>query len=53
MNVQVVKRRVEFDKIQKVGVSPYQDDFVILYVQDDYATVFTTVFKTEMLTVLQ
>ncbi len=32
--------------------SPYQDDFLILHVRDEYDTVLETVLKTEFLTLL-
>lgn len=32
--------------------SPYQDDFVVLHVRDEYDTVLETVLKTEFLTLL-
>jgi hypothetical protein len=51
--VEVIKRRIEFENIEKVGVSTMQDDFVVLYVRNEYATLLETVFKTEFLTALQ
>ena len=32
--------------------SPYQDDFMVLHVKDEYDTVVQTVFKTEFITLL-
>jgi len=35
-----------------ISYSPYQDDFVVLHVRDEYDTVIETVLKTEFLTLL-
>ena len=51
--IEVVKRRIEFDQIEKVAVSPLQDDFVVIYVKNEYATMIETVLKTEFLTTLK
>ncbi|CAJ0916216.1 unnamed protein product, partial [Mesorhabditis belari] len=50
--VEVLKRQIPLDRIQSIGLSPYQDDFVILYVREDYTSLLETPFKTEFLTTL-
>ncbi|CAB4044730.1 unconventional myosin-Ie-like isoform X2 [Paramuricea clavata] len=49
---EVVKRKLELNQIGKISLSTLQDDFVVLHVPGEYDTVFQTVFKTELLTVL-
>ncbi|PAV88320.1 hypothetical protein WR25_07567 isoform A [Diploscapter pachys] len=48
--VEVVKRQLELGKIASIGLSPYQDDFLILQVRDDYSSLLETSFKTEFCT---
>ena len=48
--VEVVKRRIEFGKIFKIAISHLQDNFVVIYPNDDYATILEIEFKTEFLT---
>lgn len=50
--VEVIKRKIDFSKIQSIGLSPYQDDFVILYVRDEFTSLLETPFKTEFCTAL-
>ncbi len=51
--VEIVKRRVELAKISKIALSHLQDNFVVIYPEDEeYATVLEIEFKTEFLTIL-
>ncbi|KRZ39979.1 Unconventional myosin-If [Trichinella pseudospiralis] len=45
----VVKRYVELEKIASVMLSPNQDDFLLLTVVNEHATLVECVFKTEFL----
>ncbi|KRY34028.1 Unconventional myosin-Ie [Trichinella spiralis] len=45
----VVKRHVELEKIVSVMLSPNQDDFILLTVLNEHATLVECVFKTEFL----
>lgn len=47
-----VKRRIEVNQVASVSLSPFQDDFVVMHVPNEYDNVFETVFKTEFLTTL-
>jgi myosin I len=48
--VEVVKRRLDLDKIEKIVTSPLQDNFIIILPFNDYATIVELEFKTEFLT---
>jgi myosin-1 len=48
--VEVVKRRLEYTEINKIALSHMQDNFIVLYPNNDYATVLEIEFKTEFLT---
>ncbi|CAJ0574360.1 unnamed protein product, partial [Mesorhabditis spiculigera] len=50
--VEIVKRQIPLEKIQSIGLSPYQDDFLILQVREDFTSLLETPFKTEFLTTL-
>lgn len=50
--IEVVKRKIPVDRFTGVSLSPYQDDFMVLHVKDEYDTVVQTVFKTEFITLL-
>ena len=51
--VEIIKRRVELAKISKIALSHLQDNFVVIYPEDEeYATVLEIEFKTEFLTIL-
>lgn len=51
--VEVIKRQFDLPQIKSIGLSPYQDDFVILYLgNDDYSSLLETPFKTEFCTAL-
>ncbi|KRZ72034.1 Unconventional myosin-Ie, partial [Trichinella papuae] len=45
----VVKRHIELEKIASVMLSPNQDDFLLLTVVNEHATLVECVFKTEFL----
>ncbi|XP_059424230.1 unconventional myosin-Ie-like [Carassius carassius] len=48
---EVLKRKIEVEKIQSVSLSSLQDDFFILH-EDQYDSVLQSVFKTEFLSLL-
>lgn len=48
----VVKRKLALEQIQSISLSTLQDDFFILHIANDYASLLESVFKTEFLTVL-
>ncbi|CAB3408384.1 unnamed protein product [Caenorhabditis bovis] len=50
--VEIVKRQIDLPNIRSIGLSPYQDDFVVLNVADDYTSLLETPFKTEFCTAL-
>ncbi|KAK0425813.1 hypothetical protein QR680_009401 [Steinernema hermaphroditum] len=50
--VEVVKRQIPFGDILTVGLSPFQDDFVLLHVRGSYSSLLETPLKTEFLTAL-
>ncbi|XP_065909782.1 unconventional myosin-Ie-like [Dysidea avara] len=50
--VEVVKRQIPIEQFTSISLSPYQDDFMVLRVNNEYDTVVETVFKTEFLTLL-
>lgn len=51
--VEVIKRQIDMNKIQSIGLSPFQDDFLVLQVKEDYSSLLETPFKTEFLTTLR
>lgn len=52
--IEIVKRKIDLDRLLGIGLSPYQDDFIIIYVKDkEYASLIETPFKTEFLTTLR
>ena len=56
--VEVIKRRMDLMQIQKIALSKFSDNFMIIYpkstdkTNDDYASVIEVEFKTEFLTTL-
>lgn len=46
----LLKRRIEFASVAKIALSHLQDNFLIIYPVDDYATILEVEFKTELLT---
>ncbi|XP_046662607.1 unconventional myosin-Ie-like [Homalodisca vitripennis] len=49
---EVVKRKIDFDQIGDVTLSPLQDDFVVIHLKNDYDSLLEIVFKTEFLCAL-
>lgn len=49
---EIIKRKLTFDQISHVSMSTLQDDFVIIHVKEDYASLLQIIFKTEFLSVL-
>ena len=43
---------IDFDKIQKVYLSPKQDDYMVIYISDTYAACLEVPLKTELVTTL-
>uniref|UniRef100_A0A8R1YX87 Uncharacterized protein n=1 Tax=Pristionchus pacificus TaxID=54126 RepID=A0A8R1YX87_PRIPA len=50
--VEIVKRQIDLTRIASIGLSPYQDDFIVLQVKEDYSSLLETAFKTEFITSL-
>ncbi|WKX89898.1 hypothetical protein Q1695_009049 [Nippostrongylus brasiliensis] len=50
--IEVVKRQIDLAHVSSIGLSPYQDDFVIVNVRDNYTSLLETPFKTEFITAL-
>ncbi|ETN81932.1 myosin head [Necator americanus] len=50
--VEVVKRQIDIAHILSVGLSPYQDDFLVINVRENYSSLLETPFKTELITAL-
>lgn len=48
--VEVVKRRIEYPQVNKLVLSHMQDNFVVIFPANDYATVLEVEFKTEFIT---
>ncbi|XP_026228858.1 myosin IEb isoform X1 [Anabas testudineus] len=48
---EVLKRKIEINKVQSVSLSTLQDDFVIIH-EEEYDSVLQSVFKTEFLSLL-
>nr|CAB3264157.1 unconventional myosin-If [Phallusia mammillata] len=49
---EVLKRQIDLDQIRAISTSPYQDDFFVIHVANDYDSVLESLFKTEFLHVL-
>lgn len=50
--IEVIKRQIDIAHILSIGISPYQDDFVIVNVRENYTSLLETPFKTEFITAL-
>ncbi|KAL4227974.1 Unconventional myosin-If [Mactra antiquata] len=50
--VEVVKRKLPLEQVQSAAFSTMQDDIFILHIQNDYASVLESLFKTEFLSLL-
>ncbi|XP_028985399.1 myosin IEb isoform X1 [Betta splendens] len=48
---EVLKRKIEVNKVQSVSLSTLQDDFIIIH-EEEYDSVLQSVFKTEFLSLL-
>ncbi|KYM95106.1 Myosin-Ie, partial [Cyphomyrmex costatus] len=51
-SIEVIKRKLSFDQISCVSLSTLTDNFIIIHVKEDYASVLESIFKTEFLYVL-
>ncbi|XP_025987420.1 unconventional myosin-Ie isoform X2 [Solenopsis invicta] len=51
-SIEVIKRKLPFNQISYVSLSTLQDNFIIIHVKEDYASLLELVFKTEFLSVL-
>ncbi|XP_012539423.1 unconventional myosin-Ie [Monomorium pharaonis] len=49
---EVIKRKLMFNQISYVSLSTLQDNFIIIHVKEDYASLLESVFKTEFLSAL-
>ncbi|KAK0174069.1 hypothetical protein PV328_007186 [Microctonus aethiopoides] len=49
---EIIKRKLTFDQISHVSMSTLQDDFIIIHVKEDYASLIQSTFKTEFLMLL-
>ncbi|KAJ1361072.1 hypothetical protein KIN20_020249 [Parelaphostrongylus tenuis] len=50
--IEVIKRQIDIAHILSIGLSPYQDDFVIVQIRENYTSLLETPFKTEFITTL-
>ncbi|XP_071573945.1 unconventional myosin-Ie isoform X1 [Temnothorax nylanderi] len=48
-SIEVIKRKLPFNQISHVSLSKLQDNFIIIHVKEDYASLLECVFKTELL----
>lgn len=44
---EVIKRKIEFESLSGISLSPLQDDFVVIHVKDNYDSLLEVMFKTE------
>ncbi|KAM3728678.1 Unconventional myosin-Ie [Dirofilaria immitis] len=47
--VEILKRQIGYNDIVSIGLSPYQDNFIILNVRDSYTSLLETPLKTELI----
>ncbi|VBB34800.1 unnamed protein product, partial [Acanthocheilonema viteae] len=45
----ILKRQIDYNDIASIGLSPYQDNFIILNVRDSYTSLLETPLKTELI----
>ncbi|EJW72614.1 hypothetical protein WUBG_16479, partial [Wuchereria bancrofti] len=45
----VLKRQINFNDIDSIGLSPYQDNFIILNIHNSYTSLLETPLKTELI----
>ncbi|XP_052276602.1 unconventional myosin-Ie-like isoform X2 [Dreissena polymorpha] len=50
--VEVVKRQLPLEQVQSIAFSTMQDDLFVMNIQNDYASVLESIFKTEFLSLL-
>uniref|UniRef100_A0AC34EZQ8 Uncharacterized protein n=1 Tax=Panagrolaimus sp. ES5 TaxID=591445 RepID=A0AC34EZQ8_9BILA len=50
--IEEIKRQIPLNKIRSVGLSPFQDDILVINVIDEYTSFLETPLKTEFLTAL-
>ncbi|KAL6257902.1 hypothetical protein P5V15_011501 [Pogonomyrmex californicus] len=50
--IEVIKRKLSFNQISHVSLSTLQDNFMIIHIKEDYASLLESVFKTEFLSAL-
>ncbi|KAH7717055.1 unconventional myosin-If [Aphelenchoides avenae] len=50
--IDVVKRQIPLEHIEAIGLSPFQDDFFVVYVKNEYTSLLESPLKTEMLTAI-
>lgn len=47
-----VKRKIPYQKISSISVSPFQDDFLVFHLDKEYDSLIEDVFKTELITII-
>uniref|UniRef100_A0AC34RG17 Uncharacterized protein n=1 Tax=Panagrolaimus sp. JU765 TaxID=591449 RepID=A0AC34RG17_9BILA len=50
--IEVIKRKLSLNQISFIGLSPFQDDFMVLSIEREYTSLLETPLKTEFLTML-
>ncbi|XP_017753375.1 PREDICTED: unconventional myosin-Ie-like [Eufriesea mexicana] len=50
--IDVIKRKLSFNQISHISLSPLQDGFLIIHVREDYGSLLELTFKTEFLIAL-
>ncbi|CAI9730947.1 unconventional myosin-Ie-like isoform X1 [Octopus vulgaris] len=51
--IEIVKRKIPLQDIQKIVLSPLQDDMFVIFVQNQYENLLESVFKTELISILK
>uniref|UniRef100_A0A0K0F7H5 Myosin-IB (inferred by orthology to a D. melanogaster protein) n=1 Tax=Strongyloides venezuelensis TaxID=75913 RepID=A0A0K0F7H5_STRVS len=51
--VNVEKRRILYGELEYIGLSPFQDNFIIIQVTNNYTSLLETPLKTEMITAIE
>ncbi|VDN38012.1 unnamed protein product [Gongylonema pulchrum] len=46
--MQILKRQIAYSDITSIGLSPYQDNFLVISVRDSYTSLLETPLKTEL-----
>ncbi|KAF1744893.1 hypothetical protein MXB_3928, partial [Myxobolus squamalis] len=47
--VDVMKRKISYEQLEKLQLSKFQDDFLAIDVKEDYSTLIETPLKTELI----